>query len=82
VEGKNFVLHYQFDCNGKVKEILVNVPKSNPVVESILDVFPCAGFLYEREIHDLFGVEFEGNPKLHDKLFLAEKWKGRHPMRK
>lgn len=81
-EGKNFVLRYQFDRDGKVVEAVISVPKARPVVESVSDIFPSAGFLYEREIHDVFDVEFKGNPRLHEKLFLAEKWRSGHPLRK
>ena len=46
-----------------------------------MDIFPSADY-YEREIHDFFGVEFEGNPKLHLKLFLADDWKEKPPLLK
>ncbi|MEM1578312.1 MAG: NADH-quinone oxidoreductase subunit NuoB [Archaeoglobaceae archaeon] len=45
--------------------VLVNlyteVSRSNPKISSISDVFPSADYL-EREMQDLFGVEFVGNP--------------------
>jgi len=79
-EGK-FRLIYQFDKGGKMEHLELSVPKKKPVVRTITKLFPNADF-YEREIHDFFGVEFEGNTKLHEKLFLPDDWKGKPPLRK
>ena len=76
-----FRLRYQFDAKGKIKEIIVKVPKKKPLVPSISDTYPVAE-LFEREIHDFFGVEFPGNTRLHDKLFLPEQYKGKPPLLK
>jgi NADH-quinone oxidoreductase subunit C len=46
-----------------------------------MDVFPSAEF-YEREIHDFFNIEFKGNLRLHEKMFLPDGWKGRPPLQK
>jgi NADH:ubiquinone oxidoreductase subunit C len=48
------------------------VPKGEPTIDSITDVVPGAS-LYEREIIDMFGVEFEGHPN-PDKLLLPDDW--------
>ncbi len=80
--GEEFRLRYYFD--GKDHNIFfkeLRVPKESPVVESLAEEFPPADF-YEREIHDFYGVEFEGNKNLHLKLFLPEDWKGKPPMRR
>ena len=78
---KDFGLDYYFDKAGKINIVSFTIPKSKPVLESIMDIFPNADY-YEREIHDFFGVEFEGNPKLHLKLFLADDWKEKPPLLK
>jgi NADH-quinone oxidoreductase subunit C len=39
------------------------VPRDKPALESVIDVFENAE-PYEREIHELFGVHFEGHPRL------------------
>ena len=75
----DFVLNYYFDNNGKIIVLKFNVPKKKPVVETIADIFPNADY-YEREIHDFFGIEFEGNPKLHLKLFLPDDWNKKPPL--
>ena len=51
------------------------------MIPSIMDVFPSAEF-YEREIHDFFDIEFKGNPRLHEKMFLPDDWDKRPPLQK
>ena len=46
---------------------------------SVVGIWPSAGFL-EREVWDLFGVEFDGHPDMR-RLLTAEDWEG-HPLRK
>lgn len=48
------------------------VPKGESTIDSITDVVPGAA-LYEREIIDMFGVEFEGHPN-PDTLLLPDDW--------
>jgi NADH-quinone oxidoreductase subunit C len=51
------------------------------IITTITDLAPGAS-LYEREIHDLFGVIFEGHPNLTP-LLLPDNWpKNIHPLRK
>ncbi|NIM47444.1 MAG: hypothetical protein GTN40_04800 [Candidatus Aenigmarchaeota archaeon] len=77
----DFTLNYYFDDIGKIIVLKFKVPKKKPFLESIVDVFPNADY-YEREIHDFFGVEFEGNPELHLKLFLPDDWNKKPPLLK
>jgi len=59
----------------------VEVPMERPTLPTITDVIPGAS-LYEREVHDLLGVVFEGHPDLSP-LLLPEGWKeGVYPLRK
>jgi NADH-quinone oxidoreductase subunit C len=81
IDEGNFRLIYQFDDKGKTETLELSVLKKKPVVKSITEFFPNSDF-YEREIHDFFGVEFKGNPRLHEKLFLPDDWKGKPPLRK
>ena len=59
--------------------VKVRVGGEQPRVPSAVGVWPSAGFL-EREVWDLFGVEFEGHPDMR-RLLTAEDWEG-HPLRK
>jgi NADH-quinone oxidoreductase subunit C len=59
--------------------VKVRVGGEQPHVPSLVGVWPSAGFL-EREVWDLFGVEFDGHPDLR-RLLTAEDWEG-HPLRK
>jgi len=78
-QENDFILNYYFDKDGKITVLSFNVPKNEPVVETISYIFPNADY-YEREIHDFFGVEFQGNPKLHLKLFLPDNWNKKPPL--
>ena len=59
--------------------VKVRVDGERPRVPSVVGIWPSAGFL-EREVWDLFGVEFEGHPDMR-RLLTAEDWEG-HPLRK
>ena len=59
--------------------VRVQVPESDPVVDSIHDVYPGADAM-EREAYDLIGVIFEGHPDM-TRILMPEDWEG-HPLRK
>jgi NADH-quinone oxidoreductase subunit C len=62
-----------------VLRIRVRVHAADPTVHSVIPIWPTANWL-EREIFDLFGIQFEGHPDLR-RLVLPEDWDG-HPLRK
>ncbi len=59
--------------------IKVGVPEDDLNVPSITGVYVGAGFP-EREIFDMFGVRFPGNPDLR-RILMSDDWVG-HPQRK
>jgi NADH-quinone oxidoreductase subunit C len=59
--------------------IVVRLAGDDASLDSITPVWPAANF-YEREIFDLFGVNFGGHPNLR-RIMMPEDWQG-HPLRK
>ena len=80
--GEEIELIYHFAYQDAVEiSLRLTIPKDNPKITSIVDLIPGA-VLYEREVHDLLGVFFEGHPNL-SRLILPEEWpEGLYPLRK
>ncbi len=49
-------------------------------VPTMGDVWPAA-VIFERELHEMFGIDFPGNPRQEEE-FLLEGWKDTPPMRR
>jgi NADH:ubiquinone oxidoreductase subunit C len=61
--------------------LAIDLPRDQPVTHTVSDLLPPAG-IYERQIHDLFGITFEGHPDLK-KVILNEDWPdNEYPLRK
>ncbi|MEM3615107.1 MAG: NADH-quinone oxidoreductase subunit C [Candidatus Methanomethylicia archaeon] len=61
--------------------VRVKVSRDDPHIKSIVSLIPGA-ILYEREVHDLLGVVFDGHPNL-ERLILPDDWpEGVYPLRK
>jgi membrane-bound hydrogenase subunit beta len=59
----------------------IDLPRENPVTATVSDLLSPAG-IYERQIHDLFGITFAGHPGLK-KILLNEDWPDNEfPLRK
>lgn len=64
-----------------ILSLRVRVSNEEPRTPTITDLIPGA-VLYEREVHELLGVDFEGHPDLSP-LILPEEWPpGVYPLRK
>ena len=73
------VYHLRKSTGGSPLVIKAQLPRENPVVSSIVSVYPGAEF-QEREAWDLLGIQFEGHPDLR-RILLWEGFNG-HPLRK
>ena len=79
--GKEIEVIHHLTNGGYVISLRSHVPKEAPVIPSLVDVIPGSA-LFEREVHELFGVTFKGNPDLAP-LLLPDDWpKGVYPMRR
>ena len=65
--------------NRRKVRLRVRLSGDDPVIDSLVPVWPGANWL-EREIFDLFGIQFTGHPDLR-RILLPEDWEG-HPLRK
>jgi NADH-quinone oxidoreductase subunit C len=80
-QNPRFEVIYHLLSHSKKERVRLKVQLSteDPVVESIIPVWPAANF-FEREVFDLFGIRFLGHPNLK-RIMMPEDWKG-HPLRK
>jgi NADH-quinone oxidoreductase subunit C len=80
---RGFEIHYHFseDCSGLVLNIHVILEKDNPQIESLSNMFNASNWI-EREIHELFGINFLNHPN-QEKLISEGNWaEGVYPMRR
>lgn len=79
-EGKLEVVYHAFQSTGGSALVFkTQVPREDPVVPSLVPVYPGANF-QEREAYDLLGVHFAGHPNLK-RILMWEGFAG-HPLRK
>ncbi len=80
-ERDRFRLFYRVvdPTTGDAMTIEIEIPRDDPRIPSAYPHFRGADW-QEREIYDLFGIEFDGHPDLR-RIVLAEDFSG-HPLRK
>jgi NADH:ubiquinone oxidoreductase subunit D/NADH:ubiquinone oxidoreductase subunit C len=78
-EQMEVVYHAYRSQGGPALVFKVQAPRENPVVPSLVDIYPGADF-QEREAWDLLGIRFEGHPNLK-RILMWEGFQG-HPLRK
>jgi Ni,Fe-hydrogenase III component G len=80
---KGFEIHYHFslDAIGLILNIHVILDKENPEIESLSNMFNASNWI-EREMHELFGINFLNHPN-QEKLISDGNWaEGVYPYRK
>jgi membrane-bound hydrogenase subunit beta len=80
--GDSFeLLYHLIGPHRIIISLAIDIPRNQPVTHTVSDILPPAG-IYERQIHDLFGITFEGHPGLK-KVILNEDWPdNEYPLRK
>jgi NADH-quinone oxidoreductase subunit C/D len=79
--NSDFTIVYHLLSFERNSDLRIKVPLEGeyPSVKSITSLWPMANW-YEREVWDMFGVEFEGHPHLQ-RILMPTTWVG-HPLRK
>ncbi len=80
---KGFEIHYHFsmDATGLILNIHVVLDKVKPQIESLSNMFNASNWI-EREMHELFGINFLNHPN-QEKLISNGNWaEGVYPYRK
>ncbi len=79
--GFEILYHFVLDPADLVVSLRLLTDGSAPSAPSLTPVLAAAGFI-EREIHELFGIDFPGHPDLR-RLLLPDEWPaGVHPLRR
>ena len=79
-DGKMEVVYHLFKSTGGSALVLhVQTPRDNPVLPSLVPVYPGADF-QERETWDMLGIYFDGHPDLR-RILMWEGFEG-YPLRK
>ncbi|MFH1854603.1 MAG: NADH-quinone oxidoreductase subunit C [Candidatus Omnitrophota bacterium] len=73
--------HFSIDEIGLIITLRVIIEKPGLEIESLASIMKCAEWI-EREIHEMFGVDFKGHPNLKH-LLLKDDWpEGNYPLRR
>lgn len=78
-EMMEVVYHAYSSLGGSALIFKVQLPRENPVVHSLVSIYPGADF-QEREAWDLLGIQFQGHPN-HKRILMWDGFEG-HPLRK
>ncbi len=80
-KGFEIYYHFSLDSTGLILNLHVLLDPEKPEVESLTGMFEATNWI-EREMHELFGINFLNHPNL-DQLLSEGNWaKGVYPYRK
>ncbi|HHH51379.1 MAG TPA: NADH-quinone oxidoreductase subunit C [Campylobacterales bacterium] len=81
IEDEIFKLNYILTTKERDKNLMIEleIPREESKLPTLLNFFPQAEVM-ERDLHEMYGIEFIGNPTLYD--FALENWKEIPPMRR
>ncbi len=80
-QGFEILYHFSNDSSGMVLNIHVVLSKKKPEIQSLTGIFEASSWI-EREMHELFGIDFLNHPNL-EKLISEGNWaEGVYPYRK
>ncbi len=74
------VYHLESTQHRHILVVKSKLDRTNPEIGTVSDIWRTADF-HEREVYELFGVNFLGHPDLR-LLILPEGWEGKNPLRK
>lgn len=81
-EGFEVLYHFFDDCEGVYYTLKVLAPKDDCWLDSQATWFPACDWI-EREMHELFGIEFRGHPNMKPLLTSDTDWSSeRYPLRR
>jgi len=79
-KGKFELVYHMWNYEEKEHAMLsIDIDRNNAVMKSMSHIFPQIE-TYEREVHEMYGINFDGNTRLTP--FLLENWPHDPPMRK
>jgi len=80
-KGFEIYYHFSLDESGLILNLHMILDSKKPEVESLSNMFEATNWI-EREMHELFGIDFLNHPNL-DQLLSEGNWaKGVYPYRK
>ncbi len=81
IEDEVFTLNYILTTNKRDKNLMVeiSIERDGSSLPTLMQLFPQAEVM-ERDLHEMYGIDFVGNPTLYD--FALEDWKEIPPLRR
>jgi NADH-quinone oxidoreductase subunit C len=82
LEDDQFQLTYLLSNRTQNRDLGLRVilPRQDATMESIHELWPTAA-TYQRELREMFGIDFPGSPRLHEE-FILEGWNDIPPYRR